>query len=53
MTHRGQSRIPHFGVWLISIRTVEAVAHSLFVDQLSNPPTLVRLGADNRHIAGQ
>jgi hypothetical protein len=38
--------------WLISIQRVRAVAYSFFVDGLSNPPTFVRIEADNRHVAG-
>ena len=52
MTQSGHRERPHSGVRLISIQMVQAVAYSFFVDELSNPPTFVRLGADSRHVAG-
>jgi hypothetical protein len=47
----GNRERPHSGVGLISIQMVRAVAYLFFVGKLSNPPNLVRLRADSRHVA--
>jgi hypothetical protein len=47
----GNRERPHSGVGLISIQMVRAVAYLFFVGKLSNPPNLVRLRADRRHVA--
>jgi hypothetical protein len=48
----GSRERPHSGVELISIQMVRAVPYLFFVGKLSNPPNLVRLRADSRHVAG-
>jgi hypothetical protein len=50
-TQGGNRERPHSGVGLISIQMVRAVAYLFFVGKLSNPPNLVRLRADRRHVA--
>jgi hypothetical protein len=47
----GNRERPHSGVRLISIQMVRPVAYLFLAGKLSNPPNLVRLRADSRHVA--